>query len=189
MKEGQPQAVYLKDYTPPNFLIDHVYLAFDLDHDVTNVTSEMLIRRNPECSHEATTIELHGEELKLINIDLDDERLSPDQYIQSDETLLISNVPKQFSLKIQVQITPQTNTSLEGLYKSMTEVAERYCEQLAEKIKDNEVVELTAEMMSVTADIVLKALFSAENPAAISEMYRIMVHSQEYVGSSGTKGA
>lgn len=72
-------------------------------------------------------------------------------------------------------------TQLEGLYKAMTGVAERYCEQLAEKIKDSETIEISAEMMSVTADIVLKALFSAENPAAMSEMYRIMVHSQEYI--------
>lgn len=72
-------------------------------------------------------------------------------------------------------------SQLEGLYQAMTEVAERYCQHLTEKTKENEVLEITEEMMSVTADIVLKALFSTENPAAISEMYRIMVHSQEYI--------
>ena len=72
-------------------------------------------------------------------------------------------------------------TQLEGLYKAMTDVAESYCKNLAEKIKEGQVVEITEEMMAVTADIVLKALFSAENPAAISEMYRIMVDSQEYI--------
>ena len=70
---------------------------------------------------------------------------------------------------------------LEGLYNAMTGVAERYCQQLGEKIEANEIIEISTEMMSVTADIVLKALFSSENPAAISEMYRIMVHSQEYI--------
>ncbi|MEO1257733.1 MAG: cytochrome P450 [Bacteroidota bacterium] len=72
-------------------------------------------------------------------------------------------------------------TQLEGLYNAMTGVAERYCVQLGERIKENGTVEISTEMMSVTADIVLKALFSSENPAAISEMYRIMVHSQEYI--------
>ncbi len=72
-------------------------------------------------------------------------------------------------------------TQLEGLYNAMTGVAERYYQHLSEKIKENEVVEITQEMMAVTADVVLKALFSAENPTAISEMYRIMVHSQEYI--------
>ena len=72
-------------------------------------------------------------------------------------------------------------TQLEGLYKAMTEVAERYCRHLSERIRKDEIVEITEEMMSVTADIALKALFSTENPAAISEMYRIMVDSQEYI--------
>ncbi len=72
-------------------------------------------------------------------------------------------------------------TQLEGLYNAMTEVAEHYCQNLSEKIKENDTIEISEEMMSVTADIVLKALFSAENPAAISEMYRIMVDSQEYI--------
>ncbi len=72
-------------------------------------------------------------------------------------------------------------TQLEGLYQAMTGVAERYCQDLTERIKTNVTLEITEEMMSVTADIVLKALFSSENPAAISEMYRIMVDSQEYI--------
>ncbi len=72
-------------------------------------------------------------------------------------------------------------TQLEELYKAMAGVAERYCHDLSKKIKSNDTLEISEEMMSVTADIVLKALFSAENPAAISEMYRIMVDSQEYI--------
>ena len=72
-------------------------------------------------------------------------------------------------------------TQLEGLYQSMIEVAERYCQNLSEKIKENDTLEISEEMMAVTADIVLKALFSAKNPAAISEIYRIMVDSQEYI--------
>ena len=118
MKEGQPQAVYLKDYTPPHFFIDQVYLEFDLGEDVTIVTSHMQMRCNPSNGGSNSTLELHGEDQDLQFIELDGARLEAEQYSVSDEALSIPNVPKQFSLRIQTHITPQTNTSLEGLYKS-----------------------------------------------------------------------
>ena len=118
MKEGQPKVVYLKDYTPPNYLIDEVRLDFDLAEEVTKVTSELKIRSNPEYVGKNTNLELHGEELEIISIALDGDLLSAEQYIQSDETLLITKVPEEFSLSIETHITPQNNTSLEGLYKS-----------------------------------------------------------------------
>ncbi len=118
MKEGQPQAVYLKDYTPPHFFIDQVYLEFELGEEVTIVTSHMQIRCNPDYGGASRTLDLHGEDQDLQYIELDEVRLSAEQYSCSKEALLIPNVPKQFSLIIQTRITPQTNTSLEGLYKS-----------------------------------------------------------------------
>lgn len=72
-------------------------------------------------------------------------------------------------------------TQLEGLYNAMAGVAEKYFDGLAKQSENGKEIDLTKEMMSVTADVVLKALFSTDNPAAISEMYRIMVHSQEYI--------
>ncbi len=118
MKEGQPQAVYLKDYTPPEFLIDQVSLDFRLGEEETFVTSRMQIRCNPNSSETTSCLELHGEELDLQYIELDKQRLLTDQYSLTDESLSIANVPQQFTLTIQTRITPQSNTSLEGLYKS-----------------------------------------------------------------------
>ncbi len=118
MKEGQPQVVYLKDYTPPNYLIDEVRLDFDLGEEVTKVTSQLQLRRNPDYAGDNTSLELHGEELELRSIELDGSRLSAGQYIQSDEMLLVTNVPEKFCLTVETHITPQNNTSLEGLYKS-----------------------------------------------------------------------
>ncbi len=124
MKEGQPQAVYLKDYTPPQFFINQVYLEFELGEEVTIVTSHMQMRYNPVDSkdhsgnHAIPALELHGEDQDLQYIDLDGVRLQEGQFSVTDEILLIRDVPEQFSLVIQTQITPQLNTSLEGLYKS-----------------------------------------------------------------------
>lgn len=78
-------------------------------------------------------------------------------------------------------------SQLEGLYRSMCEVAERYCQGLAAKAQKSIQVDISEEMMGLTADIVLKTLFSAENPTDISEMYRIMVDAQDYIVQRTTK--
>ena len=118
MKEGHPQAVYLKDYSPPPFLITHVYLDFLLGEEFTVVTSQLQVTRNPVATEKDSTLRLDGEELTLNFIELDGSRLSVDQFMLFDEGLHVADVPERFELKIQTQITPQTNTSLEGLYKS-----------------------------------------------------------------------
>jgi len=118
MKEGQPQAVYLKDYTPPDFFIDQVYLEFELGEEVTIVTSHMQMRCNSDNSSDQPSLNLHGEDQELQFIELDGICLGTEQFSVTEEMLMIPNVPVQFSLKIQTHITPQTNTSLEGLYKS-----------------------------------------------------------------------
>ena len=115
MKEGQPQAVYLKDYTPPNYFIDQVHLDFQLGEEATIVTSRMQLRRNPDYSVDSSSLELHGEELTLIYVELDGVKLPAEQYSQTTESLLIANVPQQFSLAIQTKITPQTNIWKNGM--------------------------------------------------------------------------
>jgi cytochrome P450 len=52
---------------------------------------------------------------------------------------------------------------------------------LAQKTPNGAVLDISKEMMAVTADIVLKTLFSAENPGDMSEMYRIMIDAQDYI--------
>ena len=118
MKEGHPQAIYLRDYTPPPFLISHTYLNFILGEEKTTVTSSLKVYRNPISNEKTTTLVLNGEALILKYIELDGIRLSDQQYLLSEESLHISNVPDTFELSIQVEIEPQNNTTLEGLYKS-----------------------------------------------------------------------
>ena len=52
MKSDSPQTIYLKDYTPPPFLIDTVDLHVDLDEEWTIVKSILNIRRNPAFTKE-----------------------------------------------------------------------------------------------------------------------------------------
>ena len=48
MTTDTPKTVYLKDYTPPPFLIEDVDLRFELDEDTTLVRSTLTLSRNPE---------------------------------------------------------------------------------------------------------------------------------------------
>ena len=47
MATHTPKTVYLKDYTPPPFLIDEVDMRFELGEESTLVTSTLALRRNP----------------------------------------------------------------------------------------------------------------------------------------------
>ena len=125
MKEGQPKTVHLKDYQAPNYLIDETSLHFDISSAYTMVTAELTIRRNLEASKPNTELVLDGSEMTTRNIWIDGEVLPPNKYEITKSTLRIIDVPESFVLKTQVEIKPQENTALEGLYKS----GDMYCTQ------------------------------------------------------------
>ncbi|MBI5917682.1 MAG: cytochrome P450, partial [Bacteroidetes bacterium] len=72
-------------------------------------------------------------------------------------------------------------TQLEDLFNSMTGVAGRCMQELAEKCPTETPLDIAKEMMAATARIVLKTLFSTENTADINEMYRVMMDGQNYL--------
>ena len=51
-EEGQPKAIYLKDYRVPPFLIEETSLHVDLNDDVTGVTATLRVVKNPEAAAE-----------------------------------------------------------------------------------------------------------------------------------------
>ena len=112
----QAKTIYLKDYKKPAFGIESVDLNFELGEAVTTVTSRLIIRRL-EMADSAPLI-LNGEQLQLISICLDGSRLTGLDYRLTEDQLIINKVPDHFILDITVQIKPQENTALSGLYKS-----------------------------------------------------------------------
>lgn len=121
MRDPNPQTIYLKDYTVPEYLIHNVALNFTLDDENTLVSSRLTLSRNPASQSNGTSLILSGENLKLIRINLDDgDDLTKDQYLQTQDALIINNVPQQqnFVLTIENTINPKANTALEGLYLS-----------------------------------------------------------------------
>ncbi|PLY11852.1 MAG: aminopeptidase N [Sedimenticola sp.] len=118
MLREAPNTIYLKDYRPPEYLIDTVDLTFELEETETRVRSVLQIRRNPQSQQASADLRLDGEGLELLSISLDDRVLSDSEYHLDSESLTIRNVPNRFVLETQARIRPQENTALEGLYKS-----------------------------------------------------------------------
>ena len=107
------RTIHLSDYTPPAYLVDKVDLTFRLSPEKTRVLSRIAFRPNPA----ATSREffLHGEGLVLISASIDGQDWKP----HVTETGLSAQVPDApFIWEAEVEIAPQGNTSLEGLYIS-----------------------------------------------------------------------
>ncbi|MGE4578327.1 MAG: aminopeptidase N [Desulfuromonadales bacterium] len=115
---NRPTTIYLKDYTPPAFLVDNTDLHFELAESQTLVTATLRLRRNPASVDPAAPLVLHGRELKLREISLDERPLPSTAYALDTETLTLAEAPDAFTLRTVTEINPQANTSLEGLYLS-----------------------------------------------------------------------
>jgi len=115
--EQSPRAIYLKDYTSPEYLIDKIRLEFDLAADKTTVSNTMQVRRNEESDSNAELI-LDGQLMDLISLTVDGRLLTSNDYTLTDENLFLPDVPEKFQLQIVTEIHPSKNTALEGLYAS-----------------------------------------------------------------------
>jgi len=121
--DQQSKTIYLKEYSKPDFLIDHVELTFELDEDQTRVYSVLQLTKNTV--DKTVPLVLMGECLGLGELKVDGVLLDKSAYEVTKTTLTIANVPDSFSLEIETFIKPQENFSLEGLYKS----SGNYCTQ------------------------------------------------------------
>jgi aminopeptidase N len=118
MSKASPKTVYLKDYTPPPFLIDTINLHVSLSEDETIVRSCLAMRRNPYVANPPRALVLDGKPWQLNALLLNMRPLSAASFTATEDSLTIHDVPEQFQLDIVTRIKPQDNTALEGLYKS-----------------------------------------------------------------------
>jgi len=127
MKDGQPKAIYLKDYKVPPHLIEETNLHVDIFEEETTVVATLKVSRNPDAGDEdAADLVLDGStDLETDSIQIDGRPLSSNEYQIDDDKLVIFDVPAAFELTTAVRIRPQDNTALEGLYKS----GDMYCTQ------------------------------------------------------------
>jgi aminopeptidase N len=124
-KEQQPKTIYLKDYQVPGYLIKTTDLRFEIYEGETIVSAMLHLYRNPAAQVAATQLTLHGADLELISVALDGKVLTDSDYEFGEECITIFNTPAEFKLLSITKIKPESNTSLEGLYRSRT----MYCTQ------------------------------------------------------------
>jgi len=118
MSDSQPQTIYLKDYQPADFSIEHVYLHFDLDEDQTDVKTVLKIQRNPASKNQEAPLVLNGEDMVLKKVSVDGRILESSEYKVDDTKLTVFEVPEHFTLETEVVTKPQENYTLSGLYTS-----------------------------------------------------------------------
>ncbi|MBN6713471.1 aminopeptidase N [Pseudomonas capsici] len=118
MRTEQPKMIYLKDYQAPEYLIDETHLTFELFDDHSLVHAQLVMRRNPERGAGLPPLVLDGQLLELVSLQLDDVELSPADYELTPDHLTLHPKGERFTVDSTVRIHPETNTALEGLYKS-----------------------------------------------------------------------
>ena len=74
------QPKLLKDYAPPDYLIETVELDFALDPKATRVKSKLRLRPNPKAAPGDRPLVLDGEGLVLQSLALDGKPLGLDDY-------------------------------------------------------------------------------------------------------------
>ncbi|SMO99466.1 aminopeptidase N [Paracoccus laeviglucosivorans] len=101
---------YLADWRPYPFEIAETRLTFHLAPRATRVLSQIDFRRTG-----AGDLVLDGVGLKTISVSIGGQPVVP-QYL--GDTLVIPDLPDAFTFQAEVEIDPEANTALEGLYLS-----------------------------------------------------------------------
>lgn len=116
-----PQTVYLKDYKPAPYQVEHINLTFELFEGKTIVTSEVYYLKNPES--DIRELVLNGQDQTILSVKMGGQPY--DGYTVADNKMTIIDAEEKFTLTIKTEIDPASNTALEGLYQSQG----TYCTQ------------------------------------------------------------
>ncbi|MGH1463379.1 MAG: aminopeptidase N [Neptuniibacter sp.] len=115
----EPKVIYLKDYKVPSYNIESTALKFELFEEETLVSTELIVKRNSECKESTPLLVLYGhEDVELCEITIDGKVLAAADYQRQGELLSIAGLPESFTFTSLTRIHPESNTALEGLYKS-----------------------------------------------------------------------
>src|SRR3984957_11627571 len=124
MRTEEPRAIRLKDYRPPDWLIESVELDVSLHPSATTVRAKLKLK--PNSAGAPAPLVLDGEELKLVSLALDGKRLPVESFVATPDRLTIAQPPNRpFELEIETVVDPTGNTQLMGLYRA----GATYCTQ------------------------------------------------------------
>ena len=104
----------LADYRPPAWLVETVALDFDLAPRGTRVAARIAFRRNPDGP--GGPLRLDGRGLRLISASVDGRPVAP--AVDAEGLTLDAPLADAFDWAATVEIDPEDNKALEGLYLS-----------------------------------------------------------------------
>lgn len=113
---------YLKDYQPADFVIETVDLSFELLPTATLVTNRLSVKK---AQVQASQLKLNGENLELVSVRVDEQVLTKTDYQHDDLFLTLNIEATECVVEIVTRVNPESNTALEGLYRS----GGNYCTQ------------------------------------------------------------
>ena len=114
--------IQLADYQAFPFRIDAVEMDISLEPWATRVRTRLTVTRTGAAD---APLVLDGVRLKLVSVRIDDVPVAVERMTRTDEHLSLRGVPDHFVLATEVEIDPEGNTALEGLYMS----GGRFCTQ------------------------------------------------------------
>jgi aminopeptidase N len=117
MLDSTPKTLRLKDYAPPDFLIEEIALDIDIRDHWTEVTAELGLVRHP-AADTGTPLSLDGEALELLSVAVDGRNLVEGEFAVTPDRLTIPELPPRCTLRTVVRIDPTANSQLMGLYAS-----------------------------------------------------------------------
>ena len=128
-ESAAPVEIFRKDYSPLPHIVTKIHMDFNIQDGVSTVTSKLFIEPNPAVSNPSNQdMVLDGDEtcVKLMKLSLDGRDLvEGTDYTLAPGKLILKAPPAGSVLTTVVEVIPEDNTQLSGLYKS----GPMYCTQ------------------------------------------------------------
>ena len=107
-----PATVRREDYRPPEWLVPQIALEFELGAEKTLVRSTLKVERN---GGNDAPLRLNAEDLKLVSVEVDGQ---PAEFGYDEDVLTVAVNGDSASVTTVVELAPQENSQLMGLYES-----------------------------------------------------------------------
>lgn len=125
----QPVEIFRTDYQPLPFTVDQMEMDFDIRENKTIVKSALTWKKNPDDAVKDSKVILDGDEtsVKLLSVSLNGKELTEQvgYVLKPGKMELLVDIQDGDVLETVVEIVPEENTQLSGLYKS----GPMYCSQ------------------------------------------------------------
>lgn len=106
------KTVFLKDYKPYAAEIHSCQMFFEILSEVVFVTTTL------KYSTQDSSLFLDGEKLELLELFINDDNVSPENYSYDESGLRLESLPPTGSITTRVRLDPWSNKQLLGLYQS-----------------------------------------------------------------------